>query len=122
MSAITIEPSVLDINLYNRDSIDMLLILKTSSAAYVTLPASASNILWKSQVRNNTGSVVANFILTPSATNLTNGELTMYLAPVDLSSYTGLEYDLQVSYVSNSSSFTHTYLKGSITVTEDVTQ
>jgi hypothetical protein len=122
MSEISIEPSVLNINLYNRDSIDIDLVLKTSSTNYVSLPGGSSSILWKSQVRNSTGSVVANFVLTPSATNLTNGALNMYLAPVDLSSYTGLKYDLQVSYISGGASFTNTYLKGSIEVTEDVTQ
>ena len=122
MSEITIEPNVLNINLYNRDSIDLDLTLKTSETNYVSLPGGASSILWKSQIRNSTGSVVANFVLTPSATDLTNGALNMYLAPVDLSTYTGLEYDLQVSYISSGASFTNTYLKGSIVVTEDVTQ
>ena len=122
MSEISIEPSVLNIYLYNRDSINMSVVLKTSSSQYVSLPDGSSSILWKAQIRNNTGSVVANFVMTPSASNLTNGALNMYLAPVDLSSYTGLKYDLQVSYISNSASFTNTYLKGDITVTSDVTQ
>ena len=122
MSEISIEPSVLDINLYNRDSINIDLVLKTSESNYVSLPGGASSILWKSQVKNSSGSVVANFVLTPSATNLTNGELNMYLAPTNLLNQTGLVYDLQVSYISNSSSFTNTYLKGSIAVTEDVTE
>ena len=122
MSEITIEPNVLDINLYNRDSINMDLTLKTSASNYVSLPEGASSILWKSQIKNSSGSVVANFVLTPSATALSNGALNMYLAPTNLLSYTGLIYDLQVSYISSGASFTNTYLKGSIVVTDDVTQ
>lgn len=122
MSEITIAPNVLDINLYNRDSINIDLVLKTSANNYVSLPQGATSILWKSQIRNSSGSVAASFALTPSSTDLTNGALNMYLAPTNLLSYTGLVYDLQVSYISSGASFTNTYLKGSIVVTDDVTQ
>jgi hypothetical protein len=122
MSEITIAPNVLDINLYNRDSINIDLVLKTSANNYVSLPQGATSILWKSQIRNSSGSVATSFTLTPSSTDLTNGALNMYLAPTNLLSYTGLVYDLQVSYISSGASFTNTYLKGSIVVTDDVTQ
>jgi len=126
MTELSIQPNILDLEVYDGDSIDLFISLKTSSNTYVTLPSTASAIIWKAQVKNSSGSVIANFSV--SASNATSGSaLTVYLPPTNWSQTSGLEYDLQVSYsasteYSASVLFTETYLKGGITVVSDITE
>jgi hypothetical protein len=120
MTELSITPNTLDLEVYAGDSIYLNIILKTASSTYVTIPDGSTSVLWKSQIKQNSGSVVANFSVSPSAA-VSASSLLMYLQPTDLSAYSGLEYDLQVSYINSSSSYVETYLKGGITVISDIT-
>lgn len=122
-TSISFEPTTVNLTVYKGDSINIKFNLIEGSATY-NIPAlgSGQNLGWKSTIKKSSDNTkIGSFTVIGSAGN---NYIEVY-APNSVTTTfvpgTEYKYDIQYTWVENSNTHLRTFVKGIITVLDDVT-
>jgi hypothetical protein len=124
---ISLEPTTVNLTVYKGDSINLRFNLTEDGTAY-SIPALGGGAGWQGNIENPTGTIIASTGTNSGTFVLTGAAASTFLTATVPSTATSLfvvgttySYDIQYTWIESAVTYIRTFVKGSITVLDEVT-